>query len=154
MNKRISQLRALSIEQWGVLLLSLLLLPLVALSLQVFGLNKTRALMAGFTGTRLTDIMPKSEQLKIAQDTARMVVVAANHGLYPANCLKRSLLIWWLLARRGVTAEIKIGVRKSEDGFQAHAWVKFENTVLADSVGYQAEIKAFSANMANPGERH
>lgn len=149
MNKRISQLRALSIEQWSVLLLSMLLLPLVALSLQVFGLNKTRAQMAKFTGATPLDTTPETEQLKIAQDTARMVVVAANHGLYPANCLKRSLLIWWLLARRGIDVEVKIGVRKSQDGFQAHAWIEYGNMVLPDLTHNQAKFRSPKRNVSH-----
>jgi len=71
----------------------------------------------------------------MAERTARMVYVAANHGPYRANCLKRSLVIWGLLRRRGIPAELRIGVNNGEKIFQAHAWVESMGVVLAEPAG-------------------
>jgi hypothetical protein len=56
-------------------------------------------------------------------------------GCYvPTNgsCLRQSLLVWWLLRRQGVPAELRIGVRKQE-GFAAHAWVEVGDQPVNDA---------------------
>ncbi len=62
-----------------------------------------------------------------------MVSVAANNGPYRANCLKRSLATWWLLQRRGIDAELNIGVNKDEEKFNAHAWVEYMGNTLVEA---------------------
>ena len=49
------------------------------------------------------------------QVIARMIAVAAAHGPYRANCLKQSLVLWWMLARRDTHSEIRFGVPKVQD---------------------------------------
>ncbi len=66
-----------------------------------------------------------------------MVVAAARHGPYRANCLKQALATWWLLLRRGIATDLKIGVNREDGDFNAHSWVEYRGTVLmeADDVG-------------------
>jgi hypothetical protein len=52
--------------------------------------------------------------------------------LYRATCLPRSLALWWLLRRRGIAADLRIGVRKEGGRFEAHAWTEWRGTVLND----------------------
>ena len=54
------------------------------------------------------------EALAQARSAARMTTIAANRGPYRATCLRRSLLLLWLLRRRGITASIRFGVRRQE----------------------------------------
>ena len=72
------------------------------------------------------------EELRYGQMVARMVSVAANHGLYRANCLKKSLVLWWLLKRKGIEADLHIGVQKKGELLDAHSWVKINGSVLID----------------------
>lgn len=51
-------------------------------------------------------------------------------GLF--TCLKRALILSTLLARRGLQAELNIGVRKTDEALHAHAWLEQDGLVIAD----------------------
>src|ERR1700738_4315419 len=61
---------------------------------------------------------------------ARIVRIAAQHGIYRANCLQQSLGLWWLLRRDRIESEIRFGARKEELQLKAHAWVECFGIVL------------------------
>lgn len=66
------------------------------------------------------------------QVTARMVQVAARYSPFRLLCLPRSLALWWLLRRDGISADLRIGVTPKEIGLEAHAWVEYEGVALND----------------------
>lgn len=70
---------------------------------------------------------PNSESARVV---ARLESAAARNLFFRPNCLERSLVLWWLLKRRGVAAELRIGARKDEEKFEAHAWVECGGTVI------------------------
>ena len=61
-------------------------------------------------------------------------LVESVSRLYPFNptCLKKSLVLFWMLRRRGLAAELRIGVRKVGGTLEAHAWIEHEGRVLFD----------------------
>ena len=148
---RLTQLKALSMEEWQVLLFSLLLLPLIALSLRLKGFKWTRGFLQkqipesknALLGTKTSGVEYRST-LQTAQSLARMVSVAANYGPYRANCLKRSLTTWWILQRKGIAAELNIGVNKDAPGFNAHAWVEYMGNTLSDADDISKRYSIFS----------
>ena len=143
--RRFKQLQQLSIFEFKVLLLSILLLPILALTIKFKGLKWTQAVLSN----HIADInmsFPENKQLKIAQKVARMVSIAANHSFYSANCLKKSLLTWWLLRRRGIAIELKIGVNKNAGDFNAHAWVECRGHVLIDTTDVGQRFSAFDSH--------
>lgn len=71
--------------------------------------------------------------LDSAREIARLEQAAARHLFFRANCLEQSLTLWWLLQRRGIAAELRIGARKEAGRFEAHAWVEFGGAVLNDA---------------------
>ncbi|HKS82434.1 MAG TPA: lasso peptide biosynthesis B2 protein [Candidatus Acidoferrales bacterium] len=72
-----------------------------------------------------------SDQVSLARVVARREESAARHLFYQPNCLEQSLTLWWLLRLRSIPSEIRIGGRKSEDRFEAHAWVECGGEVLS-----------------------
>lgn len=42
------------------------------------------------------------------------------------------MVLWWLLRRRQIAAELRIGARKLEGQFEAHAWVEYAGAMLGD----------------------
>jgi hypothetical protein len=82
-----------------------------------------------------------------------MVDVAANHGFYRANCLKRALVLGWFMRRRGIPCEIRIGTRKEtgllgeESGFSAHAWVESDGVVVNDHDGIGEHFAPFHESL-------
>jgi transglutaminase superfamily protein len=59
----------------------------------------------------------------------RMEAAAARNLFFSTNCLEQSLVLWWLLRRRGIAADLRIGARKAANRFEAHAWVECSGTV-------------------------
>ena len=61
------------------------------------------------------------------------VVGVANHRirLLHVACLPESLTTWWLLRRRGVDAQMWLGVRKVDQSLTGHAWVEYQGRVIS-----------------------
>lgn len=117
----------------------LVLLPWVACSLRCFGYLRTRAFLSYFVdGSGLHDA--NATQLLRAQRSAELVALAGRRGLIRATCLRQSLLLEYWLKRRGLAATIKIGVRKEQDDFDAHAWVELNQHALGQT---QLQHQAF-----------
>lgn len=72
------------------------------------------------------------ERLVIAQKAAYLVNRIARYWFPEGNCLKRSLTLWFLLRRRGINGDLRVGVRRHEGNFQAHAWVEYGDRVVND----------------------
>ena len=127
---RLKQLYRLSWQEWCFLLIASLLLPLSALSIRLFGFKRTRKLLDLCPTIKTTTEIQKQHQ---AQTIARKVIIAANHGLYRANCLQKAFVLCLLLKCIGIKANLHIGVHKTDDDFNAHAWAEFNGTVLLDT---------------------
>jgi hypothetical protein len=84
------------------------------------------------------------------------VQVAAKRGLWPANCLQRSVVLWWFLARRGLASDLRIGVRRRPDAPSAsrsmdfHAWVELDGVVLNDGPDVRERFATFDRAIAPP----
>ncbi len=61
---------------------------------------------------------------------ARLVEAAANRQPFAVHCLTRSLALAWMLRRRGLAPEVRIGVKYETAALQAHAWVECGGEVL------------------------
>lgn len=71
--------------------------------------------------------------LPIAQEYQRLILWAARLHLVSMTCLDRSLTLQWMLSRRGIPARMRIGVKKSPPGVQAHAWVEVSGMVPGET---------------------
>jgi acyl-CoA synthetase (NDP forming) len=106
------------------LLLALVWLPLFALRVRRTPAARLLARMrspAGLHTGRLAD----------ARATARAVDLAA--GRLRATCLTRSLVLQRMLAARGITTDLRVGVRKGGQGLEAHAWLECDGVPVNDS---------------------
>jgi len=77
------------------------------------------------------------EDLERAQAVARCTAVAAHYHPLRPTCLPRALLLWRLLRRRGLQAQLHIGAQHAPNEaptrLRAHAWVTHAGTVLNDA---------------------
>jgi len=73
----------------------------------------------------------------------QLVSIASRHGPYAATCLRQSLALSWLLRRRGLPAEVRVGVGKNDGRVLAHAWVELEGKVINDHPAIAAEYAAY-----------
>jgi hypothetical protein len=120
------------------LLEAMLLLPLFWVGLRLFGLAflhswVMRPIAAGRRSC--TDIAPAG--------IGTLVNLAGNHLPFPSSCLTRSLLLVWLLGRRGAASDLRIGVRPAPGGIDAHAWVEHEGRPVNDALGVSARFAVF-----------
>ncbi len=74
---------------------------------------------------------------------ARLVEIAARYSLSPGTCLQQSVTLWWLLAREDISSELRIGVRRPDETFKAHAWVEVQELVVNDPDRLVADYVAF-----------
>lgn len=131
-------------ERW-TFFVSLVLLPALALALNRAGMRRTRAFLEARTETAVPASTEEAHER--ARRIARMVNAAARYSPYKANCLKRSLALWWLLRRRGIDSDVRIGVRKIEGSFQAHAWVEMGGVVVNDTPRFVQAFTPFAGDV-------
>ena len=144
MMNRLKQLKQLSLLQWWIILVAILMLPMITLSLKLSGFKQTKNRMSQFIPRNVADVSAREDDLSRARFISRAVAIAGNHGLFKANCLKQSLLLWWLLARRGITTEIQFGSQmKSEEDFGAHAWVELDGETFIDTPEIRQQFEVF-----------
>lgn len=128
--------KARQLSQWERRLLfqSVLLLPVIHLALLVLGYSRLQGAMERLLPLKSVDRSPsETENIQQAQEIARIVSIAARHGLYKATCLRRSLLVWWFLRGLGIQSRICFGVRKMDHQLEAHAWVEYQGVIVNDS---------------------
>jgi hypothetical protein len=121
------------------------LLPLISLSLRLRGFRSTQAsLQKHITGDASKGYDP-SDRAKAARAAliVRMVRAAVYRGIGSATCLERSLVLWWLLGRRGIVSSVRIGTRKIGPKFEAHAWVECDGIALNEPEEEHKHYAAF-----------
>jgi hypothetical protein len=137
-------------ERW-LLAQAVALLPLTAVALWAVGFRRWQTLLSRLAPAN-APLSPGGEGrvrgteaavLREGRAAARLVEAAARRGPYRASCLPRSLTLWWLLRRRGIDSELRIGVRKETGRLDAHAWVELRGEVLNDGADVRERFAAF-----------
>jgi hypothetical protein len=73
-------------------------------------------------------------RLAEAKRIALAVVRAARFGVFRPQCLVRSVALSRMLERRGITGGlVRVGVRRRDGEFLAHAWVELAGETLGDA---------------------
>ena len=136
--------RRLPRKEKAVFLAAFLLLPAVRVGLAALGLRRVESLVSRGASAHK---QPEPEQaIFLARRTARLVAVAARYA--GGSCLARSVVLCLLLERRGVPARLRIGVRKQDDEFQAHAWVEAAGISLNEAPDVGLRYSAFDRDFA------
>jgi Transglutaminase-like superfamily len=101
------------------------------LGLRLAGFRRWKSVLAWLAPSANTTMRRENvSQREPAELIARMAAAAARNVFFGTNCLEQSLVLWWLLRRRGISAELRIGARKEFERFEAHAWVEVDAAVL------------------------
>ena len=144
--ERLRRFSALERPAQNLFLRAIVLLPLVTLSLRWRGFRATRELLQ----VSLSKANDKSDAALVSKDAAlaaRMVNAADQHGLVHPSCLAKSLTLWWLLGRQGIASHLRIGIRKENDKFEAHAWVERDGAALNEPDEHHHHYAAFDATI-------
>ncbi len=135
---KLRQFLALTAPERSTFLAATAMLPLFWISLRVLGLQRLQ--------TRLQRTPLRHPATLAADDLPRLgklVNSAAHHALGPANCLTRSLYLWWLLRRRGIDCQLRIGVRLTGGVLDGHAWVEYAGVPVNDRADVSADFAPF-----------
>ena len=138
---------------------SLLLLPVTALGVRLLGVKRFRNALSKLTRnkkdlsanlplTAATSVASLADKTQTARKIARLVRAAANHGLYRANCLEQSLVLWLMLERNGLESKIRFGARKENDRVLAHAWIECDGIALNEDHGVEQRYAPFAVAAA------
>ena len=77
-----------------------------------------------------------------AEELSLAIGRVAEFGLFRPRCLARSLALQWLLRREGIPrSRVRIGVRRDERGFAAHAWVDLDGAPLGERADVLASLQ-------------
>lgn len=134
---------ALNRDDRHMLAQAFVLLPLIKVGLHCLGLRRCQIALAALTPPPLLAGATNPVRLMAAADY--VVAVAARRGLSRANCLQRSLIVWWLLRSAGLASELRIGVRKEPGKLEAHAWIERDGRVINDYADIAARFTPFDA---------
>jgi hypothetical protein len=84
-----------------------------------------------------------AEILAQARAMARWHAAAARHLFIRTNCLEQAMVLWFMLRRHGVAAEMRFGARKEAARLEAHAWVECVNVALNEEQGKHLHFLPF-----------
>ena len=136
--RHLARFRALSGTDRRTLLGADVCMPVFWLGLRVFGLPRFQARLQRSPAT-----VNAAMALPDIQALGDLVNIAARHTLGPRTCLTRSLLLGWLLRRRGVESQLRIGVRLNQGALDAHAWVEWEGVPVNDRADVGMQFASF-----------
>ena len=118
----------------GVALEAAIALMATSIGLRLAGFRPWKALLVWFAPSRTAAIDSADPRAAAALDSARAIArleqAAARRLFFRTNCLEQSLVLWWLLKRRGLDGEMRFGARKEAGRFEAHAWVEVGGVAL------------------------
>lgn len=135
----------------GIVLEAAAALAATWLGLRLAGFRRWKAVLAWLApGTADIGGVGDSDLVEPAREIARLEQAAARHLFFRANCLEQSLTLWWLLRRRGIAAELRVGGRKDAGRFEAHAWVEFGGAILNDAGEEHLHFVPFDGPLAAP----
>jgi hypothetical protein len=139
-------------EQRGLFFRSLVLLPVSAALLRRQGL--------GWVQQRVLSHQPvqdaavgEGREIELSRDAAEAVDLAARKGVWRANCLQRSVVLWRELVRYGVKGDLRIGVRGGGPDQEMHAWIEVADHVINDRPDIGSEFRPFERPILPPGAR-
>jgi hypothetical protein len=149
--KAFQRYRQLDRESQKLFWRAVLLLPVVSRSLHKRGFQYTKEKLAKkLAGAATVEQCAATETL---QKTCRMVRAGAHYGFGHPTCLEQSLVLWYLLQEKSIPARLRIGVRKSGEALEAHAWVEHDGVALNQSEEVHQHYAAFESEFAGlPGE--
>lgn len=125
--------------------LGLLFLPIVVIWLRVSAFRSVQqALEDWYGGTAWTNQPADTKIFTESQSASRMLDAASRRGIVRGNCLSRSIALSWLLRRRGIPAQLRIGARKIDSQLEAHAWIEVAGRAINDSDDVQTRYAPFT----------
>ena len=134
MFKKLIGFYTMDAEQRRLFCQAAVLLPLTWEGLRLFGINRT-AIWLDTWADRLCPPTPLSDPNVYVHRARQALYLAIEYGLDRGKrdkiCLRRALVMRWLLRKQGIANVLHIGVGRDRDNqFMAHAWLNYQGTCL------------------------
>jgi Transglutaminase-like superfamily len=127
-------------------------LSLTWLGLRIAGFRRWKAIAERHTlRSEPKSAWNRDAKVQMGKEVARMAAAAARYLPFRTNCLEQSFVLCWLLERRGIAADLKMGARKVADRFEAHAWVENEGVVVGGLSEEHLHFVPFEGSVASIG---
>jgi hypothetical protein len=145
--KQLRKFLSLTPSDRRLLVRALLLLGSVRLALRLLPFQAWRKFLAKMTLAN-TELQKKERE---PTDRVVWAVTVASRYMPSVKCLARALTTQILLAQRGDSASLRIGVAKSEEGqLDAHAWVESQGRVV---MGGLRDLSRYTPLLSLEGKR-
>ena len=122
--------RSLTWSDRGQLLRITVALQLIHGALGLFGYQRTHKWLNRHS-RHVAAHAASATDLRLAHRLAELTAIAGRHGPLSVTCLRQSLLLYWLLRRRGLQPDLRLGVRKQAEALDAHAWIELDGQPLS-----------------------
>lgn len=132
----------------GIVIEALAALTATCLGLRLAGFGRWKCVLTWLLATQ-RDENGAPAGIGCAQTILLMESAAARNLFFRPNCLERSMVLWWLLMKRGIAAELRVGARKNAQRFEAHAWVACDGIVLNDAEETHLHFVPFDGSIAS-----
>jgi hypothetical protein len=132
MNK-MKKWRSLSTSQRRLLLFLAVFIPLINFKIRTSGLDRTLSWLKSKSLEKSNKYYSTAKSNESIDDIISLVNIGSRYTCFQVTCLRRSVILWWLLYRKGYSATIQIGSMMCESEFHSHAWVMLNGEVLNDS---------------------
>jgi hypothetical protein len=129
------------------------MLPLVTVTLRVLSFRRTTELLARLGSASRRRVTNQHNRMEDLYRASNVVSLAAKHSIVPVSCLPRALTLLWLLNRRGVEAELRVGLRTRAGRLESHAWVESGGLPLNDWAEVSSDFTPFAESFAPSGKR-
>lgn len=104
---------------------------LTEVSLRFTSLKTTEKLLSIFI--KKVSTPPDYNETTVILDKYATIFNQLNQQLFlRGRCLSQSLVLHFLLRKKGISSELKIGVSQRKGKFDAHAWLEKEGVILND----------------------
>ncbi len=130
MGRSLARWRALTGQQKAQLVLLAVALPATGALIRLVGFQKAGKICARIGGQAPLRAVG-ADDLQQAEAFAQLAAIAGRRGPVTTTCLRQSLVVRAWLRRRGLDAQLRIGVRKTGGVMDAHAWVELDGVPLA-----------------------
>ena len=149
--RKLAKLNAMSGQERRWLLQAWMLLPVVKVLLWQIGYRRTFANLERWLRLQSGDVnIADHEKQQQAILLGRLVNMAANHSPFVINCLPRSLVLWGMLRRAGLAADLRIGVQTAAEGFMAHAWIEYCGQAVSEDRKMMVDYSPFADLIGGP----
>ena len=122
MKPRFKQIRRLSYPNKWLFLKGLFLAIFLRVCFKISNFKRTLAFLSRFKSGK-TVVQNEGNEVKRYH---HLITLTYGFGPWIVNCLSVCTAYWWLLKRRGISTDLKFGMKKEDEKLLAHAWLEYD----------------------------